>query len=445
MAFSSITGAITTATQAPRNLAKTIGHQVTETLDHVARSHSAGTRVRQPVDKVSIGSRPVDTDLHKAGELRRRSLRQKPSSKTSAGRSANTQPRKAATSRVRAEAPAAAGSCTPTPTNRATHVEAPQVCAKQNQYELGLMVRKGFDRLNLPDVKKSRVQKPHPVKIAHTPTTDIKPEGFSLFKNWRLEKMGLAGGLFQMSQGVGKVADGRVGEGSLQVGAGALETADNLHRIKQAKNGANVGKIVSEGVETTAKSAGSRGVAKFLGPAAAVTFAAVDGVAAKNAFENGNEVEGTERAMDSMWSLSGAVPVAAPGALAHSLTRLAMSTEVAGVSGDKLATNGIDWAVNGKQNSYARGQDSYNARALSALRQVARDDHLKIAALNRNKFSQAITGLLEEISSEKDPIKRSRLENQLKYVRKIQRNVRGFQNQSSMRRNRLDALDTTRY
>jgi len=254
------------------------------------------------------------------------------------------------------------------------------------------------------------------------------------FKNWAPRAVKNLSSAYHLAEGTRKISRGDYLEGGLQMTAGGLDLAEVCYNGTKAGRGAlsafspSGHRAITTGWPTKTVLKAPSKAARVLGPAAGVTFAAMDGVAAKKAFQAGDEVRGTERAMDSAWSLASIHPAAVPGAIAHSVTRLAMSTEVRGVSGDKLVTSGMDQVLNRGANQREVHSSARNQQALDSHLKTPQAQQLKSAAHNGKEFSRAITGLLDKISQEQDPEKLAVLKKHLRRMRETQREVSNFRN-----------------
>ena len=255
------------------------------------------------------------------------------------------------------------------------------------------------------------------------------PSFLERFQNSRLlAGVGLANSVNIARDGVNDLANGNYVEGGLKVAGGTLETYNNASDLHTAHQAAKTykasqqagGRLAEETVEQGFKGA------KIAGKAAGGLMALYDGKQAYDAFKSGDEVKGTEHAMDTAWDVAGFSGVGTAGAVAHSLTRLAMSHKFNGVSGDDIVTGRLDSMMNSGVNQEASGNASHDRAALNSFRQIGEGTNLHAAANNKKDFAHAITGLLDEISKTEDAGKKRRLQAELMDMRQVQRRVREY-------------------
>ena len=255
------------------------------------------------------------------------------------------------------------------------------------------------------------------------------PSFLERFQNSRLlAGVGLANSVNIARDGVNDLANGNYVEGGLKVAGGTLETYNNASDLHTAHQAAKTYKASQQAGVRLAEETVEQGFkgAKIAGKAAGGLMALYDGKQAYDAFKSGDEVKGTEHAMDTAWDVAGFSGVGTAGAVAHSLTRLAMSHKFNGVSGDDIVTGRLDSMMNSGVNQEASGNASHDRAALNSFRQIGEGTNLHAAANNKKDFAHAITGLLDEISKTEDAGKKRRLQAELMDMRQVQRRVREY-------------------
>jgi hypothetical protein len=361
-------------------------------------------------DQVTIGGREPDQSLLDAKKLRNASLVRPPSGAANkpSVTSAPKNGRCGGTLKI-------SGGTTP---QVPKHHEGNQALAEINKHRYKQHQKKLSDLAKMDEIKrllKQDVPSPKPATRAEVPDvstkTKLKPN-----KAAGLRAFGLFSSLHHTVQGAMKINKGESLEGSLQIVGGAADGVESVGHVGQALNGGK-----------TSVAVGGGKVARMAGPAAAVTFAALDAKHAADAFRSGNEVAGTEHAMNSAWSAASAVPVAAPGALAHSVTRFAMGLEVNGTSGDKIVTGGIDSVLNRGLNQKVQSRDRRDISAANEFSTLRGDALVDFIRRNPKTTAQGITGILTALGQEKgDTSKRREIQKTLLAVRMAQQQVGGI-------------------
>lgn len=255
------------------------------------------------------------------------------------------------------------------------------------------------------------------------------PSFLERFQNSRLlAAVGLANSANIARDGVNDIANGNYLEGGLKVTGGTLDTYNNASDLYTAHQAAKTYKASQQTGVRLAEETVEQGLkgAKVAGKLAGGLMAAYDGKQAYDAFAAGDEVKGTEHAMDTAWDVASFSGVGTAGAVAHSLTRLAMSQKFNGVSGDDIVTGKLDSLMNSGANAKAAQQSSHDQKALNAFRGLGEGVNLHAAACNKEDFAHAITGLLDQIGKTEDAGQKRRLQAELQEMRQIQRRVREY-------------------
>lgn len=286
------------------------------------------------------------------------------------------------------------------------------------------------DELN-PDIKRDNYWHRDAPKVDDIPNksmpdvdVDVDVDGKTLNKLRFAEAaaaFGLANNTVRVTEGFNDLTNGNYVEGGLKITANGLEGLNNANDLAAAGKNLNNYKT---GVKVAEE--GASAGAKTLGRFAGIAMAGYDGYQAAEAFKSGDNVKGAEHSMDAFWDVAGLTPWGTAGALAHSLTRAAMSVEIGGVSGDSLVTSGIDSRINSELNDQAAARSERDGKALSAFRGLNKNDRLVAAAGNKENFVSAMTGLQEKIGQTTNAGERARLIAELRDMKATQRYVRAY-------------------